>query len=244
MAVCSPTRAGLLTGRYQQRTGVDVVVNADPKVAYYWRGLQPREVTFAEGLKTAGYATAIFGKWHVGYLPKYNPLHQGFDRFRGFVSGNIDYRSHYDRMETFDWWQDLKKQDETGYSTHLINAHAVRFIEENKDRPFCIYVAHEAIHNPNQGPHDPPIRGPNKKPSKSLSPLNEAVKAMTLAMDEGVGQIRAKLVELGLEKNTLVWFFSDNGGTRQNRSTGPRLRGRSHSCDRTDRSEHSAHRTA
>ena len=71
--------------------------------------------------------------------------------------------------------------------THLINRHAVQFIRDHKDQPFCLYVAHEAIHNPNQGPDDPPIRGPKKRPSKELSPLDEAVKAMCLAMDDGVG---------------------------------------------------------
>ena len=223
--VCSPTRAGLLTGRYQQRSGIDGVVNADPKHPYYQRGLAQDEVTFADVLRGRGYATGVFGKWHVGYKKKFNPTYNGFDRFVGFISGNIDYISHYDRMETFDWWHNLELNREEGYSTHLINQHAVRFIETNKDRPFCMYVAHEAIHNPNQGPDDPAIRGPKKQGRKKLSPVNDAVREMTLAMDEGVGQIVAKLRELKLDKNTLVLFFSDNGGTRENRSTGPKLRG-------------------
>ena len=224
-AVCSPTRAALLTGRYQQRTGVDSVVNADPKVADHHQFLKPSEHTFAELLKTRGYATGIVGKWHVGYDVKHNPTHHGFTYFRGFVSGNIDYISHYDRMETFDWWHNRELNHEPGYSTHLINKHAIEFIEANKDRPFCLYVAHEAIHNPNQGPDDPAIRGPNKKSKKALQPLDDAVRKMTLAMDDGVGQIVAKLRELELDDNTLVWFFSDNGGTRENKSTGPLLRG-------------------
>jgi arylsulfatase A-like enzyme len=224
-AVCSPTRAALLTGRYQQRTGVDGVVNADPGVAYHHRGLQLEEITFAEAMRGAGYATGICGKWHVGYAPKYNPVHQGFDFFVGFVSGNIDYISHYDRMETFDWWHGLELTREEGYSTHLINRHAVEFIRKHKDEPFCLYVAHEAIHNPNQGPNDPPLRGPNKNPKAKTSSTDEAVRAMTLAMDEGVGEIVAVLKELGIEQETLVMFLSDNGGTGQNKSTGPLLRG-------------------
>jgi len=223
--VCSPTRAALLTGRYQQRTGVDGVVNADPKHPDYRQFLKPGELTFAELLKTCGYSSAIMGKWHVGYDVKHNPTHHGFDVFRGFVSGNIDYISHYDRMETFDWWHDRELTKEKGYSTHLINKYAVEFIEANKDKPFCLYVAHEAIHNPNQGPNDPAIRGPEKRPKKELQPTLDAVREMTLAMDDGVGQIVAKLHELGLEENTLVWFFSDNGGTGENKSTGPDLRG-------------------
>lgn len=223
--VCSPTRAGLVTGRYQQRTGVDGVVNADPRHPYYKRGLAPEELTFADVLGKQGYATGLFGKWHLGYTKNFNPIHNGFDRFVGFVSGNIDYISHYDRVGTFDWWHDLELHKEQGYSTHLINQHALEFIEANKARPFCAYVAHEAIHNPNQGPSDPPIRGPDKQPRSKLSPVNQAVKQMTIAMDDGVGQIVAKLRELDLEKKTLVLFFSDNGGTRENRSTGPKLRG-------------------
>ena len=225
-AVCSPTRAALLTGRYQQRTGVDGVVNADPKVAYHHRALQLEEITFAEVMKDAGYATGMCGKWHVGYDRKFNPSRQGFDRFVGFVSGNIDYISHYDRMETFDWWHNLELNHEPGYSTHLINRHALKFIEDHKDAPFCLYVAHEAIHNPNQGPDDPAIRGPEKRPARELSPVDEAVRAMTLAMDDGVGSIVAKLRELKLENETLVIFISDNGGTSQNKSTSNKLRGR------------------
>ena len=107
--VCSPTRAGLLTGRYQERAGVPSVINADPKVPDHHRGLWPREHTFPELLAQAGYTSAIFGKWHLGYRKKFNPMHHGFNEFRGFVSGNIDYLSHYDRMEVYDWWDGLKK---------------------------------------------------------------------------------------------------------------------------------------
>ena len=222
--VCSPTRAALLTGRYQQRTGVDGVVNADPKHPYHGRGLHQSEVTFAEVLAGAGYASACVGKWHVGYDPVYNPTHQGFSRFVGFVSGNIDYQSHYDRMGTFDWWHGLEKRKEPGYATHLITRHALRFIDEAK-RPFCLYVAHAAVHNPNQGPDDPPIRGPEKRPRSELSKTRPAVRAMMTALDESVGRIVARLYARGLHENTLVLFISDNGGTRENRTTGPSLRG-------------------
>jgi arylsulfatase A len=224
--VCSPTRAGLLTGRYQQRSGIDGVVNADPKHPYHQRGLAASEITFADMLSVKGYATGIMGKWHVGYKKQFNPTLNGFDQFVGFISGNIDYISHYDRVGTFDWWHNRTLNHEPGYSTHLINQHALKFIETNRDRPFCLYVSHEAIHNPNQGPDDPAIRGPNKQPKKKISPVNDAVREMTLAMDDGVGQIVAKLRELKLDKKTLVFFFSDNGGTSENRSVGNKLRGK------------------
>ena len=221
--VCSPTRAGLVTGRYQYRAGLASVVNADPKLAVHHGGLQPVEYTFAEALQTKGYATALMGKWHLGYHPKYNPTHQGFDVFRGFVSGNIDYLSHYDRMDVHDWWHDRENIPEEGYSTHLITKHALQFIESHKSSPFCLYVAHEAVHAPWQGPRDSIQRGPAAKHDAPRASVGEALPAMMTAMDEGVGQIVQKVEQLGLAEDTLIFFFSDNGPAGG--SAGP-LRGR------------------
>ncbi len=221
--VCSPTRAGLVTGRYQYRAGLAGVVNADPNLEAHHGGLQPQEVTFAEALKSKGYATALIGKWHLGYAKKYNPTHNGFERFRGFVSGNIDYISHYDRMGVHDWWHGIERVEEAGYSTHLITQHALTFIEENRGRPFCLYVAHEAVHAPFQGPNDPAVRGPDAKKNSDLSPKNMAFRAMLAEMDSGVGQIVDKLAELQLTEDTFIFFFSDNGPAAG--SAGP-LRGR------------------
>jgi len=167
-AVCSPTRAGLMTGRYQQRAGVPGVINANPQLAVHYTGLQTSEITFPKLLNEAGYTSAIFGKWHLGYEKKYNPLHHGFDRFRGYVSGNVDYLSHYDGAGNYDWWDGLEHIEEAGYTTHLINKHSVKFIEENKDRPFCLYVAHEAVHSPFQGPNSQITRGPKKGKRKNV----------------------------------------------------------------------------
>ena len=221
--VCSPTRAGLMTGRYQDRAGIAAVVNADPKKQEHHRGLQPQEFTFAEALKSKSYATALIGKWHLGYAKKYNPTHHGFDHFRGFVSGNIDYISHYDRMGVHDWWQGLERVKEAGYSTHLITNHALDFIEAHRSKPFCLYVAHEAVHSPFQGPNDPAVRGPDAKKPANISSKQEAFKAMLTEMDNGIGQIVAKLEALNLTENTLLFFFSDNGPAAG--SAGP-LRGR------------------
>lgn len=213
--VCSPTRAGLLTGRYQQRAGIPGVINADPKKNRH-HGLHTSEVTFAELLKKSGYRTAIFGKWHVGYRKKFNPVHHGFDRFRGYVSGNVDYISHVDRMGIFDWWDGDKLRDEPGYTTHLITKHAVDFIAANRERPFCLYVAHEAVHSPYQGPKDKPVRGVGKPriPGAARKDKQAAYREMLLAMDEGIGRIVDELKRRKLERNTLVIFFSDNGANR------------------------------
>jgi len=214
--VCSPTRAALLTGRYQQRAGVDDVVRADPKFGMREdHGLSPSEITFSRLLNDAGYRTALMGKWHLGYASKFSPIHHGFDEFHGFVSGNVDYHSHLDGMGISDWWQGLELRDEPGYTTHLITRHAVRFIEENKEGPFCLYVAHEAPHAPFQGPDDPPIRGPNASEPLRGAEIQRAYREMVQEMDRGIGEIVETLRRLGLDENTLVFFFSDNGATRE-----------------------------
>jgi arylsulfatase A-like enzyme len=220
--VCSPTRAALLTGRYQQRCGIEGVITAKD---YRHTGMALEETTFAEALKPAGYATALFGKWHLGYKVEFNPAKQGFDEFRGYVSGNVDYRSHYDLMGIEDWWDGIEKAPEEGYVTDLIANHGVRFIEKNKDKPFCLYLAHEAPHFPYQGRNDPADRGPGKgKPGHgSREDRKGAYKEMIEAMDEGVGRIVKKVRELGLEKDTFIFFCSDNGATEL--GSNGRLRG-------------------
>ena len=213
-AVCSPTRAALLTGRYQQRAGVGGVIYAgfDQNRNH---GLHQSETTFAESLGGAGYQNGCFGKWHLGYEKKFNPVHHGFNRFRGYVSGNIDYQSHFDRVGVYDWWEGLEHIREKGYSTHLITRHAVKFIEEHRDRPFCLYVPHEAPHTPFQGPGDPGFRVKGKVvPEKRAAAFKRrAYREMVQEMDKGVGEIVAALKRLGLEKSTVVFFISDNGAT-------------------------------
>ncbi|MDA3925711.1 MAG: sulfatase-like hydrolase/transferase [Kiritimatiellae bacterium] len=205
-AVCSPTRAALLTGRYQQRTGITGVVTA---AGHRHTGLDLKETTFAEILKPAGYATALFGKWHVGYKPDYNPIHQGFDEFTGYVSGNIDYHNHRDQTGKADWWKQDRLTPEEGYSTDLITDHAVNFIEGNKDNPFILYIAHEAPHYPYQGRLDPPRyteRGRGNDPVTL-----KVYKEMIEVMDENVGRVVQAVVDAGLDKQTAIFFLSDNG---------------------------------
>jgi len=216
--VCSPTRAGLLTGRYQQRAGIPAVVNADAELANHYCGLQPRETTFAELLNTAGYKTAIFGKWHLGYDKKYNPTFHGFDRFRGFVSGNIDYISHFDRMETYDWWEGTRHVQEPGYLTDLLTKHAVAFISEHREVPFCCYVPHGAVHAPIQAADSPAGRGPNKHRQPQLARTQgETVKLMTQSLDDSIGAILDAVNEAEIAERTFVLFFSDNGGAKHMR---------------------------
>jgi arylsulfatase A-like enzyme len=213
--ICSPTRAALMTGRYQQRAGIPSVIAADLKHPAHYRGLQLQETTIAEHFKRKGYACAIFGKWHLGYFPKYNPTHQGFDKFVGYVSGNIDFQSHVDQAGVFDWWHDLKPSNEAGYSTHLITSHAVEFIKDNKSRPFFLYVPHEAPHYPYQGPTDPPHRTVDGDFNNrgTRTDTKEAYREMVSEMDKGVGEIMAALSDASILDNTIVIFCSDNGAT-------------------------------
>lgn len=211
-SVCSPTRAALLTGRYQQRSGMEGVIYVRGETRQ--TGLDQKEYTMAEYLKEAGYKTGIVGKWHLGYRIDYNPIYQGFDYFRGYVSGNIDYHSHVDNAGIPDWWHNLEKVEEKGYVTDLITEYAVNFIHENQNEPFFLYVAHEAPHVPFQGRNDAADRFPGVEfdYEGSVQDRERAFREMIEVMDEGVGKIVQKLHEVKLADNTLVIFCSDNGG--------------------------------
>ena len=230
--VCSPTRAGLLTGRYQQRAGIEAVIHPRRDHPEHRKGLQESEWTFAEALQDAGYVTGLIGKWHQGYVhnsPKYHPQNHGFDEFIGYHSGNIDFISHVGDHVKHDWWHGRAEKEEDGYATDLINRYAVEFIERHHSRPFCLYVPHLAIHNPVQVRGDP-VRRTEQDGWKRWKPVNqhervEKYRGITLPIDEGVGAIRKTLVELGLAKNTLVLFFSDNGASADFPSGSPALRG-------------------
>ena len=215
-AVCSPTRAGLLTGRYQQRAGIDGVVYADPRKNRH-HGLQKNEITLAQCLQDAGYQTGMFGKWHLGYQRQYNPTFRGFQHFVGYVSGNVDYFAHLDGTGVFDWWHNAElNRAEQGYVTHLINDHAVNFIRQQREKPFFVYIAHEAVHSPYQGPRDQPMRkeGVGDIKSARRKDIANAYREMNTEMDKGIGQVVDVLKELNLTENTFLFFLSDNGANK------------------------------
>lgn len=164
--------------------------------------------------KANGYSTAIYGKWHLGYEEKYNPINHGFDEFVGFVSGNVDYFSHIDMANYKDWWKNDKKFEEEGYTTDIIARYAVEYINEHKDNPFFLYLPFEATHSPYQAPEDGPVRGTNAKPATNKRPPRETYKLMVESMDGAVGQIMEAIKANKLDNNTLVLFFSDNGGAK------------------------------
>jgi arylsulfatase A-like enzyme len=222
-AVCTPTRAALMTGRYQQRAGLEGVIYARRDGRIY--GIAQQEKTMAEYFKEAGYTTGIFGKWHLGYKPEYNPVLHGFDQFYGYVSGNVDYISHRDGIGVYDWWLNTDTIYEEGYVTDLISKHALEFIENNRKTPFFLYLPHEAPHYPYQGRNDKADRLPGKEfqAHGSRPDKKQAYTEMIEIMDENIGRIFEKLNELNLHKNTFVFFCSDNGAT--NMGSNGELRG-------------------
>ncbi|XMO85359.1 sulfatase [Algibacter sp. AS12] len=213
--VCSPTRAALMTGKYQQRTGVEGVITA---ANHREVGLSLDETTLAEELKNLGYATAMFGKWHLGYAEEFNPTYQGFETFTGFVGGNIDYHSHIDQEGYLDWWKGNNIDDEKGYTTDLITSYGVDYIKNNNPnktgKPFFLYLSQESPHYPIQGRHDKPVREEgNKKYIRKVDKdsVQSIYTGMIETMDEGIGKIMKTVNTENLNENTIIIFCSDNG---------------------------------
>ncbi len=201
--VCSPTRAAFMTGRYPMRHGLQVGV-VRPWAQY---GLPLEEQTLAQGLKTAGYATAIVGKWHLGHFqPDYLPTRRGFDHQYGHYNGALDYNTHI-RDGGFDWHRDDKVCHDEGYSTHLLADEAVRIVNQYSGKqPFFLYVPFNAVHSPHQVPEKYLEKFGHLKGDRKI------YAGMLTAMDEAIGKIVDAVEQSGQRNNTLFVFSSDNGG--------------------------------
>jgi arylsulfatase A-like enzyme len=209
--VCTPTRCGLMTGRYQQRYGKGLewaLMPADVNV-----GLDPKHTTLARLLQQAGYKTGIFGKWHLGREVQFNPTRHGFDEYFGITGGNTDMYSKEDRFKNYDLWDGGQKAAPTpGYLTELLGARTEKFISANRANPFFAYVPFNAVHWPFQAPGRPEsVR--DLKTWYDGTRDNE-YKAMLEAMDAAIGRVLQLLDSTGLARNTLVLFTNDNGGER------------------------------
>ncbi|MEC9091632.1 MAG: sulfatase-like hydrolase/transferase [Planctomycetota bacterium] len=218
--MCSPTRAGLLTGRYPIRFGLARSV-IPPQRNF---GLPVSELTLPRALAKSGYQRlGIFGKWHLGHHQiQWHPLSRGFTHFEGHYNGAIDYFD-LTREGEKDWHQGFQPSDKTGYATDLITAAATKFITDSakEKSPYFCYIPFNAPHSPFQAkPSDVKRYAENGVPK----PV-ETLKAMIWSMDQGVGKILRAIEQSGESSNTQVWFFSDNGGVKQFKPNNRPLRG-------------------
>jgi arylsulfatase A-like enzyme len=220
---CTPTRAGLMTGRYQQRVALEYPLGMQ-RPEDFGRGLPVTGHSLPRLLANAGYATALVGKWHLGWKPEYSPISHGFEYFFGFKSGFIDFYTHTspDSPGHDDLFENDSAVRVDGYMTDLITDRAVRWIERHHTRPFFIDVAYNAPHWPYQVPDTPTIA---RDSARHLSAFDDPTStraeyvAMIERVDQGVGQILAALDRLGVRENTIVIFTNDNGGEWLSRNT-------------------------
>jgi arylsulfatase A len=205
--VCTPTRAGLMTGRCYLRTGAnDTFMGRDT--------MSDREITLGQVFQDAGYRTAIFGKWHLGRYMRYHPTKRGFDEFLGFWQ--YGFINRYDDPDEL--FAGTEPVAATGYITDVLTDAALAFLKAHGDRPFFLYVPYNAPHSPYLVPDD------EIKPYlKKGLPLQEArIYGMITRIDKNVGRLLAQLDEQGLRENTVVLFLTDNGGVSRSFKAGLR----------------------
>jgi arylsulfatase A-like enzyme len=216
--VCSPTRAGLMTGRYQQRFGFEFNPGPGGYTAEF--GLPLDETTIADRMKAAGYRTGAVGKWHLGSTEKFSPTRRGFDEFFGFPGGGHDYF-----RDDLDGLNPIRRNDtpvaEDEYLTDAFTREAVDFIDRHAAGPFFLYLAYNAVHSPMQA---------SDKYLERFASISDqrrrAHAAMMAAMDDGIGRVLDAVRTRGLEDRTLIFFLADNGGpTVQTTSSNRPLRG-------------------
>jgi arylsulfatase A-like enzyme len=206
---CSPTRAGLLTGRYQKRFGHEFnpgPVGTESKEF----GLSRNETTLAERLKRAGYATGMFGKWHLGNRPELRPNQRGFDAFFGFLGGAHSYvNARADAVNPI--LRGNTPVSSIEYTTDSFGSEAVRFIEAHQREPWFVYLPFNAVHAPLQA-----LEKYRARFREIPNPRRRTFAAMLSAMDDNVGLVLSKIRALGLEDDTFIAFVSDNGGPTRN----------------------------
>ncbi len=217
--VCAPTRAGLMTGRYQQRFGFEFNPGPEGQASERY-GLPVTEKTIAERLKPAGYVTGMVGKWHLGFKAGMQPPQRGFDEFFGFLAGARQYLPG-GRRAVAPILRGQEPVDEKEYLTDAFKREALAFIDRHTKDTFFLYVPFNAVHGPLQATDR------YLKRFDGISDENRRTHAAMLsALDDAVGEIMTKLRDSGLEENTLVFYLSDNGGpTRQTTSSNKPLRG-------------------
>jgi arylsulfatase A-like enzyme len=221
---CSPTRAGLMTGRYPQRFGYEFNPDGSPHF-----GLPVGEKTMAERFRAAGYRTALFGKWHLGSSDETHPMHRGFEKFYGFLGGEHSYMHVADTDVGTDLPDPLvdgmKPVSSVTYLTDELGNRAADYIRRHASEPFFLYLAFNAPHVPMEAPEKYLVRFQNIR-----DPLRRTYAAMVFAMDDAIGRTLTAVRDRGLEDRTLIIFLNDNGGptmpsTTINGSSNAPLRG-------------------
>ena len=210
---CSPTRAGLISGRYQQRFGIEAPLPNAVRAGDL--GLPATGYSLPQLLKDHGYATALIGKWHLGYVAEKTPNAHGFDYFFGLKSGYHDYYTHHDGEGQPDLWENDKPVASEGYTTDLVTQRAARYIDEHKDEPFFLDVAYTAPHWPYQVPGRPSVAPNNARhvmPNDLETSTRADYEAMVEHLDRQIGELLAAIERAGIADETIVIFTNDNGG--------------------------------
>ena len=220
--VCTPTRVGFHTGRYPARlpVGLEEPIHErkalDAANKLKTTGIPLEHPTVSSLIKSAGYSTALIGKWHLGYLPYFGPLKSGFDEFFGNMSGAVDHFTHKDMTAELDFFENEVPVEKIGYMTQLLTDRAVEYLKRKHTKPFYLSLHYTAPHWPWEGPKDRAVSDALRydpvgfRAGGSIKVYGEMVKSL----DEGVGRVLDTLKTAGLDKNTLAIFTSDNGGER------------------------------
>lgn len=210
--VCTPTRAAFITGRYQQRVGLEWAILANQREP----GLLTTEPSLARLLKQNAYKTGLFGKWHLGFKPEFGPNAHGFDEFFGILGGNVDMYTHRNINGDLDLYEQTRPVERSGYLTDLLTDKSVEFIERNADRPFFLYVAYNAVHLPFQPPGRP---GDRRTRDNWQQGTRDDYARMLESVDANIGRILDVLDRRELARDTLLIFTNDNGGERLSRNS-------------------------
>jgi len=210
---CSPTRAGFLTGRYQTRFGHEFNPHVGDEAKL---GLPLDQQTIADHLRAAGFATSAIGKWHQGFSDKHHPQSRGFDQFFGFLVGGHNYLLHKDAKPVFGSahshdliYRGREVQHLDGYTTDLFTDEAIRNIDLHSEKPWFLYLAYNAVHTPLEIAD----KFKDRIPADVTDPARRGYLSLLLGLDDAVGRLLQHLNKTGKDKETLIFFFSDNGGS-------------------------------